>query len=122
MNAVQVLDDPTSYVEASTAAFYTDVICRASRLGVISMEDYQPVVEKAMVYLIGHVRPDGVLDGVSYETFPSTRVEHYKSMPRGSMSPWGQGPLLTAAWSYHEVLGQLSPVSGKMGEEVRAIG
>ncbi|HPT27111.1 MAG TPA: glycoside hydrolase family 88 protein [Bryobacteraceae bacterium] len=114
-----VLTDPSSYVEASTAAFFSDIICRASRLGIVDITAYRPVVEKAMEYLLGMVRPDGALDGVSYETFPSTRVDHYKTMPRGSMSPWGQGPLLTAAWSYHEVLVQSSR---KVSEEVRAIG
>ena len=59
-----------------------------------------PVVESAMRFLLENVRPDGLLDGVSYETFPSTSVEHYRRMPRGGMVPWGQGPLLAALWWY----------------------
>lgn len=116
-----VLNDPESYVESSTAAFFTDVICRAVRLGVIAREDYWPQVELAMRYLLEHIRPDGVLDGVSYETFPSTRPEHYRKMPTGSMSPWGQGPLLAAALSYHE--STAAAAEGRAAdEEMRAIG
>ena len=98
-----ILDNPESYVEASTAPFFIDVIARAIRLGLVRAGDYDSVLEAAMSYMVRHVREDGALAGVSYETFPSTRAEHYREMPRGAVVPWGQGPLLTAIRSYLEI-------------------
>ncbi len=95
-----ILTDASSYVESSTAAFYVDIICRAIRLGLATAEEYAGVIELAMQYLLRRVAADGALEGVSYETFPSTRAEHYRSMPCGAVVPWGQGPLLAALRSY----------------------
>jgi len=95
-----VLDDPGSYIETSIAAFMICAMSRALLHSWISPVRYLPVVEAAMAFLCEHIRPDGVLEGVSYETFPSTRVEHYRRMPRGGVVPWGQGPLLSALWAY----------------------
>jgi unsaturated rhamnogalacturonyl hydrolase len=95
-----VLTDTSSYIETSIAAFMIIVMSRAMLRSWIDPEKYLPVVEKAWVFLLEHIRPDGVLEGVSYETFPSTRVEHYRSMPRGGVVPWGQGPLLSALWAH----------------------
>lgn len=90
-----VLDDPESYLETSIAAFVVDGWSLAMSRGWIGGE-YRPVVEKAYQAMLSHVEPDGKLAGVSYETFPSTRREHYRRMPRNAVVPWGQGPLLTA--------------------------
>jgi hypothetical protein len=60
-----------------------------------------------------------VLDGVSYETFPSTRPEHYRSMPRGAVVPWGQGPLIAAIRSYLE-LAEPPRERLEMGEQLHA--
>lgn len=117
-----ILDDPESYVESSTAAFYVDVLCRAARLAVIPLDDYRDTVDRAVGYLLRHVRSDGVLDGVSFETFPSTRAQHYRDMPRGSMSPWGQGPLLTALLSYSGSTKKFAAARLRAKEEIRAIG
>jgi unsaturated rhamnogalacturonyl hydrolase len=95
-----ILTDPASYTESSTAAFFADVICRAACLGIVSRSAYDEVLERAMTYLMAHVRADGVLEGVSYETFPSTRPGHYRQMPLGALVPWGQGPLLAALRSH----------------------
>jgi unsaturated rhamnogalacturonyl hydrolase len=95
-----VLNDETSYIETSIAAFMISAMSRAILHGWIEPPVYSPVVESAMRLLLKNVRPDGLLDGVSYETFPSTSVEHYRRMPRGGMVPWGQGPLLAALWWY----------------------
>ncbi len=98
-----VLTSPNSYVESSTAAFFIDVIARAVRLGVVSLDEYSGVLERAMRYIIAHVNSRGILTGVSFETFPSTREEHYREMPRGAVVPWGQGPLLAALRSWAEL-------------------
>jgi unsaturated rhamnogalacturonyl hydrolase len=95
-----VVTDPTSYIETSVAAFMINVMSRAILRSWVRHEKYRPVVEMAWAFMLEHIRHDGVLDGVSYETFPSTRVEHYRRMPRGGIVPWGQGPLLSALWAY----------------------
>ncbi len=99
-----VLNDPATYLESSTAAFFVDIICRSIRLGIVIAADYERVMEKAIHYLIRNVDGNGVLEGVSYETFPSTRPEHYGQMPRGAVVPWGQGPLVAAARSYGDFI------------------
>jgi unsaturated rhamnogalacturonyl hydrolase len=98
-----VLDDPESYVESSTAAFYIDVIVRAIRLGVVAEKSFADLLNRAMRYIISHVDRRGVLEGVSFETFPSMRREHYRQMPRGAVVPWGQGPLLACLRSWAEL-------------------
>ena len=98
-----IINDPDSYIESSTAPFFIDIIVRAIRLGLVSAGEYGAVLEAAMNHMTTHVRPDGTLEGVSYETFPSTRAEHYRGMPQGAVVPWGQGPLLAAIRSYLEL-------------------
>ncbi|CAN5483748.1 rhamnogalacturonyl hydrolase YesR [soil metagenome] len=94
-----VLDDPGSYLETSIAAFVVDGFSVALRHGWIE-PSHQAVVDRALEAVLKSMHPDGLLDGVSYETFPSTRAEHYRTMPCGAMVPWGQGPLLTAIHSF----------------------
>lgn len=95
-----VLNDRSSYIETSIAAFMVQILAISIEQNWIDPAAYLPVVESAMAFLREHIRADGVLEGVSYETFPSTRVEHYRLMPRGAMVPWGQGPLLSALLAY----------------------
>jgi unsaturated rhamnogalacturonyl hydrolase len=94
-----VLNDRESYLESSIATFVVDGFCLARRKGWLP-SSYDEVVERAWQALWTHVRDDGLFDGVSFETFPSTQVEHYRNMPRGALVPWGQGPFLTACRSY----------------------
>lgn len=114
-----IITDPDSYVESSTAAFFADVICRAVRLGLFAAGRYHRVLEKAMRFLVGKVDPDGVLDGVSYETFPSTRPEHYRTMPRGAVVPWGQGPLICAIRAYLDLFETTSEPAGERSHAAR---
>ena len=88
-----VLTDPGSYLETSVAAFMVSAISRAMLHGWVDAELFAPPVELAMRWLLEYVRPDGLLDGVSYETFPSTSPHHYRQMPRGGVLPLGAGPL-----------------------------
>jgi unsaturated rhamnogalacturonyl hydrolase len=98
-----VLTDPSSYIESSIAAFMASAMSRAILHSWVRREVFGPVVESAMKFLFENIRPDGLLDGVSYETFPSMRVEHYRRMPRGGVVPWGQGPLVAALWWYAQM-------------------
>jgi unsaturated rhamnogalacturonyl hydrolase len=95
-----VLNDPGSYIETSVAAFMVHVLSRSIEREWIEPALYYPVLESAMSSMLDSVKTGGLLDGVSFETFPSTRPEHYRRMPRGAMVPWGQGPLLTGLWAY----------------------
>jgi unsaturated rhamnogalacturonyl hydrolase len=103
-----VLNDPSSYIEISIAAFVVDGFSHGIRRGWLEPAAVLPAVESAISFLLKHTRVDGLLKGVSYETFPSTRVEHYRQMPHNAMVPWGQGPLLTAVWSYLQMKSKLS--------------
>jgi unsaturated rhamnogalacturonyl hydrolase len=114
-----ILNEVDSYIESSTAAFFIDVICRAIRLGLVPARRYHRILKTAMQFLVRQVNEDGVLDGVSYETFPSTRPEHYRTMPRGAVVPWGQGPLIAAIRSYLE-LAEPPRECLEMGEQLHA--
>jgi unsaturated rhamnogalacturonyl hydrolase len=94
-----VITDPSSYMEPSIAAFVVDGFSRGLRQGWLS-DSNRPAVDRAFAALMQSVREDGQLESVSYETYPSLHAEHYKTMPRGAMVPWGQGPLLSAICSY----------------------
>ena len=107
-----ILDDPDSYSETSIPAFMVPVLARSITHSWIEPDLYYPVVEAAMSFVLDHIREDGLLEGVSYETFPSTRVEHYRQMPRGAVVPWGQGPLLAALKAY-ALLKRSPQLSGK---------
>lgn len=102
-----VLDQSSSYLETSIAAFVVDGFSTALRHGWIDAS-YQTTVQRALPALLRDVQPDGLLRGVSYETFPSTHSAHYCNLPRGAMVPWGQGPLLTAIRSHRQTSQQLA--------------
>jgi unsaturated rhamnogalacturonyl hydrolase len=107
-----ILDDPGSYIETSISAFMIPVLACSIQHSWIEPDLYYPVFESAMSFVLDHIREDGLLEGVSYETFPSTRPEHYRKLPRGAMVPWGQGPLLAALKAY-ALLKRSSQISGK---------
>jgi len=94
-----VLDDRASYLESSIAAFVVDGFSLAIRRGWIS-RSHLDAVERAWDATWSRLGPDGLLRGVSFETHPGTRAEHYRTMPTGAMVPWGQGPFLAACRSY----------------------
>jgi len=94
-----VITDLSSYLEPSIAAFVVDAFSRGVGRGWLS-DSSRPVVDRAFAALLRSVRQNGQLGGVSYETYPSLHAEHYKTMPREALVPWGQGPLLSAIRSY----------------------
>lgn len=98
-----VLDDPEAYLETSIAAFVVDGFSYAIERGWLPAS-YKDVVHNAANAMFGHVLENGKLAGVSYETFPSTRAQHYRTMPRDAVVPWGQGPLIMAISSYISLL------------------
>ncbi len=94
-----VIDNPSTYLETSIAAGVTAAFYTALQHGFLD-EQVIPTADKALEAALSKVLPDGLVDGVSYETYPSLRTEHYARMPRGARVPWGQGPLLTAIAAY----------------------
>jgi len=110
-----VLTDTGSYIETSVAAFMIAAASRAMLRGWVDPEMYKPVVELAMRFLLENVQADGLLDGVSYETFPSTSAQHYRRMPRGGVLPWGQGPLLAALRWYSKMRDYPQQASARLG-------
>ncbi len=97
-----ILDDPDSYLEPSIAAFVVEGFATAIRQGWLDTE-YRTVLERAWLAMQSHLQANGLFSGVSYETFPSFQAEHYRTMPQGAMTPWGQGPFLTACLAYHQL-------------------
>jgi unsaturated rhamnogalacturonyl hydrolase len=95
-----VLDDSSSYIETSAGAFFIDAFSSAASAGLIDPCLVSDTVIRALDFLLENVQDDGTLDGVSHDTFPSTLRSDYANLPRGAITPWGQGPLLTAMLSY----------------------
>jgi unsaturated rhamnogalacturonyl hydrolase len=93
-----VLDDPTSPLESSAAAFYASAALKARRLGLLrSVGGLEAMVEAAVGAVLDVVLPErgGVELGalpVSYAT-PVGRRDTYVNAPTGFF-PWGQGPLM----------------------------
>ena len=89
-----VLDDPTSPLEASTAAFFASGALKARRLGLLPAPlatSLEAMIERA----VAAVAEDAGIDGglvVSNATPVGTRAT-YVDRPSG-VFPWGQGPLL----------------------------
>lgn len=98
-----ILNDKSSYLETSIASFVIDGFSIAIKKGWLD-QSYRSVVDKALEASLKEIQSDGLVKGVSFETYPSTVPEHYRTMPRGAMVPWGQGPFLTAIASYLKMI------------------
>lgn len=91
-----ILDDASSPVETSIAAFFSAGIWSAVRLGLLPREtELLQVAARAFEAARNDVAPDGTLKGVS-EATPIGDRSNYCDRATGSF-PWGQGPLLLAA-------------------------
>ena len=88
-----VLDDPTTPLEASAAAFYAAAVLKARGHGLLDSlegEALDNMIERAIAAVVVSA-PDGALP-TSYAT-PVGMRETYSNAPIGTF-PWGQGPLL----------------------------
>ncbi len=89
-----VLDDPTSPLEASVAAFFVSAILKARRLRLLGAElvaEIDPAIDRARAVLGDTMGDDGALM-VSNATPVGDRAT-YVDRPLG-VFPWGQGPLV----------------------------
>lgn len=75
-----LLDDPSSYVEASATAGFGYGILKAVRKGYIDRK-YLEVGKKAMQALISCIAENGEVQQVSYGTAIGMNAEHYKQIP-----------------------------------------
>jgi len=89
-----VLDDPTSPLEASTAAFYASGVLKARRLGLLPealAASTDGMLDRALAALAQDAGDDAALL-VSNATPVGDRAT-YVDRPLGAF-PWGQGPLI----------------------------
>lgn len=89
-----VLDEPSSYCEASLPAMFYYALRRGLALGLLP-RGYRVAAERAWGALLARLGADGVLGGVS-QASPPGAAGHYAAIPTGGVYPWGQGPALEA--------------------------
>lgn len=84
-----LLDDPSSYLEASATCGFGYGILRGIRLGLVD-PDHAQTARRALPAVLKHIGPDGIVQQVSYGT-PMGRdgKDFYKKIPIHPM-PYGQ--------------------------------
>jgi len=99
-----ILDDPTSYLEASASAGFAYGILKALRLRLIPKEErYTNAARKAIQGVLDHISENGELKQVSFGTPVFDDIESYKKIPLTSM-PYGQSLALLACTEYLRTL------------------
>lgn len=95
-----ILDDPTSYLEASATAGFAYGILKALRMRLIPKEErYLKAAEKAVKGVMDNISEKGELQKVSFGTPVFDNAEEYKKIPLTSM-PYGQSLALLALTEY----------------------
>ncbi|KAJ8515977.1 hypothetical protein ONZ45_g6668 [Pleurotus djamor] len=91
-----IIDDPSSYLEASATAGFAYGIAKAIRLRLIPKEErYVEAAKKAMQGVLANVSDQGELKQVSFGTPVFDDIESYKEIKLTSM-PYGQSLALLA--------------------------
>ncbi|KDR83562.1 hypothetical protein GALMADRAFT_150654 [Galerina marginata CBS 339.88] len=99
-----ILDDPTSYLEASATAGFAYGILKSLRLRLIPKEErYLAASKKAIAGIINNISAGGELMNVSFGTPVFNHAESYKKVPLTSM-PYGQSLALLALTEYFRTL------------------
>jgi unsaturated rhamnogalacturonyl hydrolase len=83
-----LLDDPSSYVEASATAGFAYGLMKAVRLRYLD-RSFAPVAEAAVRAVVGNISPAGELLNVSFGTAMGPDLQFYKDIKLTSM-PFGQ--------------------------------
>lgn len=83
-----LIDDPSSYLEASATAGFAYGLMKGVRLRYLD-ERYRETAEKAVRGVIGKISADGELQQVSFGTAMGRDLEFYRAIPLTSM-PYGQ--------------------------------
>ncbi|KAL4241421.1 Six-hairpin glycosidase-like superfamily protein [Abortiporus biennis] len=99
-----IIDDPTSYLEASATAGFAYGILKAIRLRLISKEaKYITAAQKAIQGVLDNISDKGELQQVSFGTPVFDSIDGYKQIPLTSM-PYGQSLALLALTEYLRIL------------------
>jgi len=109
-----IVDDPESYTESSTAAFYVIAASQAITHGLIPREHYT-YIKRAWRAVENSFSGDGRYLGVSEDTWSGDK-QYYRSVPKGSFSTWSQGAALAAIKEYtalHDLLNGSGKASGE---------
>ena len=95
-----ILDDPTSYLEASATAGFAYGIMKSLRLRLIPKEErYVNAANRAIQGVLDNISDTGELRQVSFGTPVFDDIESYKNIPLTSM-PYGQSLALLALTEY----------------------
>lgn len=95
-----IIDDPTSYLEASATAGFAYGILKAMRCRLIPQEGkYKFAAYKAIKGILNNINEEGELQKVSFGTPVFGDKESYKNIPLTSM-PYGQSLALLALTEY----------------------
>lgn len=89
-----LLDDETSYLEASCSAGFCAGMFRGLDSGLLP-ETVRPCAERALEAILANLTPDGELKNVSYGTNVGYSLEDYKKIPLRKMH-YGQALALLA--------------------------
>lgn len=89
-----LINDPTSYLEASSTAGFAYGILKAVRKRYLSAE-YEPMALRALKGVLDNIGEDGELKQVSFGTPVFDTLQGYKDIPLTSM-PYGQAMAIMA--------------------------
>lgn len=89
-----LINDETSYLEASGTAGFCYGILKGIRKGYLNA-DYKKCGEKALEAIIDNINDDGEMLQVSYGTNVGTTLEHYREIPLARMH-YGQSLAMLA--------------------------
>jgi unsaturated rhamnogalacturonyl hydrolase len=93
-----LLDDPSSYLEASATAGIAYGILKAVRKGYLDAR-YAETAERAVKAIISNISDDGELQQVSFGTGMGPDLDFYREIPLTSM-PYGQAMAILCLAEY----------------------
>jgi unsaturated rhamnogalacturonyl hydrolase len=93
-----LLDDRSSYVEASATAGFAYGILKAVRKGYLGAQ-YAAVAEKAVRGVVANISDDGELQQVSFGTGMGSDLDFYRNIAQTSM-PYGQAMAILCLAEY----------------------
>ncbi|MBZ6075557.1 beta-galactosidase BglB [Microvirga puerhi] len=85
-----LVDDPTSYLEASATAGFGYGLLKGARLGILG-EDAREAGLRALDYVLSNIDETGTLQNVSYGTRMGRNLQFYHDIP---LQPTGYGQAL----------------------------
>ncbi|WP_392558832.1 beta-galactosidase BglB [Orbus mooreae] len=96
-----IIDDKSSYLEASATAGFAYGILKSIRKNYIS-DEYQEMAEKAVKGVINNIDDKGTLQQVSFGTAMGNDLDFYRNIPLTSM-PYGQAMAILCLTEYLRV-------------------